>query len=58
MGTVVLATPLDDAYANTLAAGARADVVIFHQGKVVASSTASGLRSGDRVGGAARRPAR
>ena len=44
VGTVLLATPLDDAYAATLSAGARADVVIFHQGKVVASSTASGLR--------------
>ncbi len=44
VGTVLLATPLDDAYATTLSAGARADVVIFHQGQVVASSTASGLR--------------
>ena len=44
VGTVLLATPLDDAYATTLSAGARADVVIFHQGHVVASSTTSGLR--------------
>ena len=43
LGTVVLATPLDDAYANSLSAGARADVVIFHQGKVVASSTTGAL---------------
>ena len=43
VGTVLLATPLDDAYATTLSAGARADVVIFHQGQVVASSTAGGL---------------
>ena len=44
VGTVILATPLDDTYAHALAAGARADVVIFHEGQVVASSTASGLR--------------
>ena len=44
LGTVLLATPLDDAYARTLAAGARADVVIFHQGRVVASTAASALR--------------
>jgi putative nucleotidyltransferase with HDIG domain len=44
VGTVLLATPLDDAYATTLSAGARADVVIFHQGQVVARSTAGGLR--------------
>ncbi len=44
VGTVILATPLDDTYAHTLAAGARADVVIFHEGQVVAGSTASALR--------------
>jgi putative nucleotidyltransferase with HDIG domain len=38
VGTVVLATPLDDAYASSLATGARADVLIFHEGQVVASS--------------------
>ena len=46
VGTVVLATPLDDSYAHTLATGARADVVIFHEGKVVASS-GSGLLGAD-----------
>ena len=45
VGTVLLATPLDDAYATALAAGARADVVIIHNGQVVAGSASTALRS-------------
>jgi HAMP domain-containing protein len=45
VGTVLLATPLDDAYAAALAAGARADVVIIHDGQVVAGSASTALRS-------------
>jgi putative nucleotidyltransferase with HDIG domain len=51
VGTVLLSTPLDEAYANTLATGARADVVIFHDGRMVARSTSSTVD--DEMAGAA-----
>lgn len=39
VGTVASATPLDDAYARSLGAGAGADVVIVRDGRLLAAST-------------------
>jgi len=44
VGQFVLASPLDDAYANALAADAGADVVIVLDGRVIGSSTPGQLR--------------
>ncbi len=43
VGAIVSAVPLDEAYAVSLAAGARADIAIVHEGRLVAHS--AGIRA-------------
>ena len=51
VGTVLSASPLDDAYAQSLGTGARADIVVVRDGRVVARSSNAVARGALPVAG-------